>query len=62
LAKQSSEVGELRRIVDDFVKTQIATSSPQQQDEEEIDFFSDPTKLLRAIAKHPSVKEGRRQH
>jgi hypothetical protein len=59
LGKQSSEVGELRKIVDDFVKTQIATSSPQQQDEEdEIDFFSDPDKAVaRAIAKHPSVKQ-----
>jgi hypothetical protein len=58
LGKQSSEVGELRRIVDDFVKTQIATSSPQQQDEEEIDFFSDPDKAIaQAISKHPSVKQ-----
>jgi len=58
LGKQSSEVGELRRIVDDFVKSQIATSSPQQQDEEDIDFFADPDKAIaKAIANHPSVKQ-----
>ena len=58
LGKQSSEVGELRKIVDDFVKSQIATSSPQQQDEEDIDFFADPDKAIaKAIANHPSVKQ-----
>jgi hypothetical protein len=59
LGKQSSEVGELRKIVDDFVKSQIATSSPQkQQGEEEVDFFTDPDKAIaHAIANHPSVKQ-----
>ena len=59
LGKQSSEVGELRKIVDDFVKSQIATSSPQQQDEEpDVDFFSDPDKAIaNAISNHPSVKQ-----
>ena len=59
LGKQSSEVGELRGIVDNFVKTQLAkANSPQEEDEEEIDFFDDPQKAVeRAIAKHPSVKQ-----
>jgi len=59
LGKQSSEVGELRKIVDDFVKTQLdKATSPQQEDEEEIDFFDDPQKAVeRAIAKHPKIKE-----
>jgi len=61
LGKQSSEVGELRKIVDDFVKSQIATSSPQKQQGEEVedyDFFTDPDKAVaNAIANHPSVKQ-----
>lgn len=61
LGKQSSEVGELRKIVDDFVKSQIATSSPQKQQDEEVedyDFFTDPDKAIaNAIANHPSVKQ-----
>jgi hypothetical protein len=60
LGKQSSEVGELRKIVDDFVKSQIATSSPQKQqgEEDEYDFFTDPDKAIaNAIANHPSVKQ-----
>ena len=58
LGRQSSEVGELRKIVDDFVKSQIqSASSPQQETDEEIDFFSDPEKAIaKAIDKHPSLK------
>jgi hypothetical protein len=49
LGKQSSEVGELRKIVDDFVKSQIeAKNSPQQETDEEFDFFAI---LIKHIAK-----------
>lgn len=60
LGRQSSEVGELRTIVDDFVKSQLETqkAAPQQDEEEDIDWFSDPDKALeRALAKHPKIKE-----
>jgi len=58
LGRQSSEVGELRKIVDDFVKSQIqSASSPQQETDEEIDFFADPERAIaKAIEKHPSLK------
>ena len=57
LGRQSSEVGELRQIVDDFVKAQTKATSPQQQDEE-VDFFADPDKAVaRAIENHPKLKE-----
>jgi len=59
LGRQSSEVGELRKIVDDFVKSQIqAASSPQKEPDEEIDFFTDPEKAIaRAIENHPKLKQ-----
>jgi len=58
LGKQSSEVGELRKIVDDFVKTQLEKANSPQEDEEEIDFFDDPQKAVeRAISKHPKIRE-----
>jgi hypothetical protein len=60
LGKQSSEVGELRQIVDNFVKTQLEANSPQKEEDEEddIDFFDDPKKAVeRAIAKHPKIRE-----
>ena len=59
IGKQGSEVGELRRIVDNFVQTQ--TVAQQQQApvvEDEIDFFDDPDKAIaRAIDRHPKVRQ-----
>lgn len=56
LGRQSSEVGELRKIVDDFVKSQINANSPQQEDEEP-DFFNEPDKAIaKAIENHPTIK------
>ena len=59
LGRQSSEVGELRRIVDDFVKAQLDTkTAPQYEEQEEIDWYSDPEQALNnAIEKHPKIKE-----
>jgi len=59
LGKQSSEVGELRKVVDDYIQTQLSTQETQAtQADEEIDFFSDPDKAVeRAISNHPKIKE-----
>lgn len=60
IGKQGSEVGELRKIVDSYITTQIQSSSAQAQDEEEdeVDFFEDPdTAVSRAIEKHPYVQQ-----
>ena len=63
LGRQGSEVGELRRVVDDFIKAQAVTKQTQQQqapnddDVDEVDFFADPKAAIsRAIEKHPKVK------
>ena len=60
LGRQSSEVGELRKVVDDYIQTQLSkTNAPKEKDEEEqIDFFSDPEKAVeRAINNHPKIKQ-----
>jgi hypothetical protein len=60
LGKQSSEVGELRKVVDEYIQTQLSEQAPQQQEaeQEEIDFFSEPDKAVaRAIDNHPKIKE-----
>lgn len=59
LGKQSSEVGELRKVVDDYIQTQLSEQAPQQSEpEEDIDFFSDPDRAVeRAINNHPKIKE-----
>ena len=62
LGRQSSEVGDLRKVVDSYINTQLDTSQTSNtQDasntDEEIDFYSDPEKAMsRAIDNHPSVK------
>ena len=59
LGRQSSEVGELRKVVDSYIQTQLSTQAPQQQeDDEEVDFFVDPDKAIaRAIERHPKIKQ-----
>ena len=57
LGRQSSEVGELRKVVDSYIQTQLTPAAPEES-EEEVDFFVDPEKAVaRAIAKHPKIKE-----
>jgi hypothetical protein len=65
IGKQGSEVGDLRKIVDDFIKTQTATSSKTTEKETELtsdDFIDDPQKAINtAVENHPSIKEAREQ-
>ena len=59
LGRQSSEVGELRKVVDTYIQTQLTedTKEAPQQDEE-VDWFTDPDKAVdRAIQNHPKIRE-----
>ena len=56
LGRQSSEVGELRKVVDSYIQTQLSNEAPET--EEEIDFFDDPKEAVRrAVDNHPKIKE-----
>ena len=61
LGRQSGEVGELRKVVDDYISTQTQQSAPQPQTvepEDDIDYFTDPQGAVnRAIENHPKIKE-----
>lgn len=59
LGKQSSEVGELRKVVDSYIQTQLSQQqAPVQSEDEDYDFFTDPDKAVsRAIENHPKIKE-----
>ena len=60
LGKQSSEVGELRGVVDNYIQTQLAQQQApvQQQEEDDTDFFVDPQAAVsRAIENHPRIRE-----
>tara|TARA_R110002020_G_scaffold202365_2_gene405494 strand:+ start:194 stop:952 length:759 start_codon:yes stop_codon:yes gene_type:complete len=56
LGSQGAEVGELRKVVDNFILKQSETKAPEPA--EEIDFFADPDKAVESkIANHPAIKE-----
>ena len=48
LGRQSSEVGELRKVVDTYIQgqTQLDQGNQAQAEVEEIDFFSEPEKAI----------------
>ena len=59
LGKQSSEVGELRKVVDNYIQAQLSQQAPvQQQEDDDVDFFTDPDSAVKkAIDNHPKIKE-----
>ena len=61
LGRQSSEVGELRKVVDTYIQTQLSEQQKAPEStpvEEEIDYFSDPEKAVnKAIENHPKIRE-----
>ena len=60
VGKQSSEVGELRKVVDEYIQQQTQLTQQTNEPVEEIDFFSEPDKAVsKAIENHPSVREAK---
>lgn len=59
IGKQGSEVGELRKVVDDFIKAQTLKDAPKEPELDDDDaFFVDPKSAVKkAIENHPSIKE-----
>ena len=64
IGKQGNEVGELRRTVDDFIKTQTSRNlqTDVEPDLSDDDFYSDPIQATkRAIDEHPAIKDAKLQ-
>lgn len=63
IGSQGSEVGELRKIVDSYITTQIQQTSQEAAPQEDpVDFFEDPEKAVsQAIEQHPTVQEAKKQ-
>ena len=59
IGRQGSEVGELRRVVDEYIKAQtLAKQQLQAEPVEDTDFFADPNKAVaKAIENHPKIKQ-----
>lgn len=57
IGKQGNEVGELRKIVDDFIKSQ-STKEKQAEEVEDFDFYDNPKDAVqRQIDKHPAIRQ-----
>ena len=59
LGRKGQEIGELRKLTDNFLKQQLTTNQSGTPEEvEETDFFDDPDKAVsQAIENHPKFRE-----
>ena len=56
IGEQGAEIGQHRKIIDDFILKQSETKAPEPA--EEVDFFADPDKAVESkIANHPAIRE-----
>lgn len=64
-SRQGNEVGELRKVVDDFIRVQTSNSQKATQgngteDDDEVEIFTDPSKAVnKLIDKHPAVQQAK---
>ena len=61
IGRQANEVGELRKLTDEILKQQLASSKPTQEEQAtEVDFWSDPdTYLNKKLENHPDILRAR---
>lgn len=58
MSRHSAEVGELRKVVDEYITTQTQSAPKQNvEPESDIDYFTDPQGAVnRAIENHPKIR------
>ena len=61
IGKQAQEVGEVRKLADELIKSNLASKNqPAVQEEPEVDFFEDPRKAVqKTVEAHPDVLAAR---
>ena len=60
IGKQAQEVGEVRKLADELIKSNLATKQQQVVEEPEVDFFEDPRKAVqKTVEAHPDVLAAR---
>jgi hypothetical protein len=59
LGKQGQEVGQLRKVVDDFIQSQnVNAHAAQEEDFDEDDFFTNPKEAVsKLLNNHPSIQQ-----
>jgi hypothetical protein len=63
LGRHSSEVGELRKVVDEYIRSNtkpVETAQAPKQDDDVVDYFADPAKAIaKQIESHPAVQQAK---
>ena len=58
LGRKGQEIGELRKLTDSYLQSQISTQSQQTTTTEEVDFYDNPEQAVRQIIdNHPRFRE-----
>ena len=58
LGRKGQEIGELRKLTDSYLQSQISTQSQQTTKTEEVDFYENPEQAVRQIIdNHPRFRE-----
>lgn len=58
--RQGNEVGELRKLVDEFIVNKSAAKAPQQEEVTDLDFLEKPNEALdKKLENHPALKAAR---
>jgi hypothetical protein len=59
MGRQANELGELRKLTDEFLKSQIAKPKEEEQSKE-VDFFENPQEAIRrAVEANPDVQQAK---
>lgn len=57
IGRQAQEVGEIRKLADELLRSQLASKPKQQEEQNEVDFFANPQEAIRrAVETHPEVQ------
>ena len=60
IGKQAQEVGEVRRLADELLKSQLHKKPEVEEKIQEVDFFENPQEAMRqAVANSPDVKQAK---
>lgn len=58
LGRQSNEVGELRKVFDEYIQSNVKSQQEAPTEEDPVDFLLDPEKAVnQAVANHPKLKQ-----
>ena len=60
IGRQANEVGELRKLTDEILKHQLASKPKEEEQSQDVDFWSDPdTYLNKKLETHPDILAAR---